>query len=181
MKRRVDPLVVTLERGDITRHAADAIVNAANGTLLPGGGVCGAIHGAGGPSIAAECDAVRRARGDCPTGAAVATGAGDLPARFVFHAVGPVWRGGAGGEKALLASAYRACLGLADEKNVASIAFPSISTGIFGYPIEPAARTAIATVRAFAAQAPAFVRRVTWVLFDEATFAAYRAALGELS
>lgn len=169
---------ITLERGDLTRHAADAIVNAANGALQPGGGVCGAIHRAGGPSIAQECARIRAERGDCATGDAVATGAGALPARFVLHAVGPVWQGGGKGEPEALASAYRACLRLAEERKLASVAFPSISTGIFGYPVDRAAATAIAAVRDYLAAHPATsLRRVTWVLFDEATHRAYQNAL----
>ena len=119
-------------QGDITAESVDAIVNAANEQLAPGGGVCGAIHAAGGPSIAAEC----RRIGHCPTGGAVATTAGDLPARFVIHAVGPVWQGGTRGEPDLLASAYTSALDEAVRVGARSVAFPAISTGIYGYPLE---------------------------------------------
>ncbi len=119
--------------GDITRVTADAIVNAANSALAGGGGVDGAIHRAGGESIMQDLDRIRGTRGGCATGSAVVTGAGRLPARFVFHAVGPVYRGGKHGEAELLASCYRTCLALAEEHAVQTIAFPSISTGVYGY------------------------------------------------
>src|SRR5579864_2536649 len=129
--------------GDITRIAVDAIVNAANSALAGGGGVDGAIHRAGGPSIMRELDQIRAKAGGCPTGSAVVTAAGQLPARFVFHAVGPVYRDGKHGEPDLLASCYRTCLKLAEERGIATIAFPSISTGIYGYPIRDAAPIAL--------------------------------------
>ena len=133
---------LTLERGDITRHAADALVNAANSTLLGGGGVDGAIHRAGGPSILEEC----RRLGGCEPGDAKATGAGRLPARHVIHAVGPVWRGGDQGEDDFLASCYRTSLELADALACTSVAFPAISTGAYGFPVERAARIALGTI-----------------------------------
>src|SRR6202142_4419916 len=123
-----------LATGDITRVAADAMVNAANSALAGGGGVDGAIHRAGGPSIMAELDQIRARIGRCPTGSAVATGAGALPARYVFHAVGPIYRDGRRGEPELLAGCYRKCLALADERAVRTISFPAISTGVYGYP-----------------------------------------------
>jgi O-acetyl-ADP-ribose deacetylase (regulator of RNase III) len=125
-----------LLQGDITRNSADAIVNAANSALAGGGGVDGAIHRAGGPEIMRELDGIRSHIGHCPAGSAVVTSAGRLPARFVFHAVGPVYRGGQQGEAALLGSCYSTCLDLALEHGARSIAFPSISTGVYGYPIE---------------------------------------------
>lgn len=128
--------------GDIVNQHVDAIVNAANAQLRPGGGVDGAIHRAGGPSIEAEA----RQIGGCPTGGAVATTAGDLHARYVIHAVGPVWRGGTEGEPELLASAHREAVARAVELGCRGIAFPAISTGVYGYPIELAARVAIAAV-----------------------------------
>jgi O-acetyl-ADP-ribose deacetylase (regulator of RNase III) len=172
---------ITLERGDITRHAADAIVNAANTDLRPGAGVCGAIHRTGGPAIEAECTRIRAERGRCPTGSAVATGAGDLPAKRVLHAVGPVWRGGGEGEADLLASAYRACLEIADAEGLASVAFPSISTGIYGYPVDLAAAAAVGAVCAWIdARRRTSLGRVTWVLFDAATLDAYVRSLARL-
>jgi len=132
--------------GDITKIAVDAIVNAANAQLAGGGGVDGAIHSAGGPEIMVELAAIRQRIGTCPTGSAVATTAGLLPARFVFHAVGPIYRDGRGGEPALLESCYRVCLDMAAERRLESISFPSISTGVYGYPLAEAAAIAIHTV-----------------------------------
>jgi len=134
---------ITFVVGDLTQQRVDAIVNAANEALAPGGGVSGAIHRAGGPSIAEEC----RRLGGCATGDAKATGAGDLPARWVIHAVGPVWQGGGAGEAELLASAYRRSLEVADELGARTVAFPALSTGIYGYPAELAAPVAVAAVR----------------------------------
>jgi O-acetyl-ADP-ribose deacetylase (regulator of RNase III) len=128
---------------DITRLEVDAIVNAANSRLVPGGGVCGAIHDAAGPELARACAKM----GSCPTGQARITPGFLLPARFVIHAVGPVWQGGTAGEAELLASAYRSSLALAEAKSLKSIAFPAISTGIYGYPLPDATRIAVATVR----------------------------------
>ena len=167
---------ITLEEGDITRHVADAIVNAANSTLLGGGGVDGAIHAAGGPSILEEC----RRIGGCPTGEARITTAGRLPARYVIHAVGPVWQGGNRGEPEKLASAYRWCLRLADEHALRSIAFPSISTGAYRYPIEQAARLALQTVRDHL-QGQTSLERVTFVLFGRQAHDVYAEALAEIA
>jgi O-acetyl-ADP-ribose deacetylase len=162
-----------LIRGDITTVPVDAIVNAANSGLHGGGGVDGAIHRAGGPSIMAELDVIRAAQGGCRTGSAVVTTAGKLPAKWVFHAVGPVYRGGAHGEPELLASAYRTCLALADEYGAQSVSFPSISTGVYSYPVEEAAEIAICEVAAALERSP---RRIVFVLFDDRTLAAYRKA-----
>jgi O-acetyl-ADP-ribose deacetylase len=129
--------------GDITQYPSDAIVNAANSELLPGGGVCGAIHRAGGPSIAAECRRIRAERGRLAPGKAVVTTAGNLPAKRVIHAVGPVWQGGDHGEAETLASCYRESMRVADNLELHSIALPAISTGIFGYPVEQAAAVTI--------------------------------------
>ncbi len=134
-----DPEGIRLERGDITEYPTDAIVNAANSELLPGGGVCGAIHRAGGPAIANECARIRSERGPLLPGQAVATTAGRLKAKYVIHTVGPVWHGGDQGEPEALSSCYRECMRIADESGLHSIAFPAISTGIFGYPVEQAA------------------------------------------
>ena len=164
--------------GDITRIAVDAIVNAANAALAGGGGVDGAIHRAGGGEIMRELDEIRRASGGCPTGSAVATGAGRLPARFVFHAVGPVYRGGGRGEAELLASCYRTCLELAEERGVESISFPAISTGIYGYPLEAAAEIAVREVRAHLEKTECKVGRAVFVLFDRAAYEVYAKVLG---
>jgi len=151
---------IEVVRDDITRQRVDAIVNAANSSLLGGGGVDGAIHRAAGPELLAEC----RTLGGCPTGEARLTRGYRLAARYVIHTVGPVWRGGRYGEGELLASCYRNALALANEHGLASIAFPAISTGIFGYPLEAAARIAIDTVQRYAPDAaPDLVR---FVCFD---------------
>jgi O-acetyl-ADP-ribose deacetylase (regulator of RNase III) len=137
---------VTLVQGDITIQHVDAIVNAANSSLLGGGGVDGAIHRAGGPAIIEECRRIRAERGGCPPGEVVATTAGDLPARHVIHTVGPVWRGGERGEPETLASCYARSVALAASLGDTTIAFPAISTGVYGYPKEPAALVAIEAV-----------------------------------
>lgn len=180
MERTVSGKVIELVLGDITRQRVDAIVNAANSTLLGGGGVDGAIHRAGGPLILEECRMIRAARGECPTGEAVLTGGGGLPARYVIHAVGPVWRGGDQGEPALLASCYRNALRIATEVGFQTVAFPSISTGIYGYPLERAAPTAVATVASFLSSEPLAPYLVRFVLFDPVTFATYAGALDSL-
>ena len=180
MEKTVSGKVIELVLGDITRQAVDAIVNAANSTLLGGGGVDGAIHRAGGPAIHEECLAIRAERGECPAGDAVLTGGGNLPARYVIHAVGPVWRGGDRGEPELLASCYRNAMRIAAEHGCRSIAFPSISTGIYGYPVSLAATKAVATVASFLSSEPASPSLVRFVLFDALTFATYAGALDEL-
>jgi O-acetyl-ADP-ribose deacetylase (regulator of RNase III) len=162
--------VLELVLGDITEQPLDAIVNAANAGLRGGSGVDGAIHRVGGASIMAEC----REIGGCPTGSAVVTDAGDLPCRWVIHAVGPIWRGGEYDEHDLLAGAYRASLQRAREIGASSVAFPSLSTGAYGYPLTHAAPLAVRTVATvLAAGGPELAR---FVLFDERTFAAYRIA-----
>ncbi len=158
--------------GDITEQDADAIVNAANSALSPGGGVCGAIHRAGGPEIAQECARIVGRQGEVPPGHAVATTAGTLQARHVIHAVGPRWRDGRSGEAEALAGCYRESLRVADELGLRSVAFPSISTGTFGHPLELAAATALPVIVAALQQAE-HVREVRLVLFDAATLAAY--------
>ncbi|MGB8580246.1 MAG: O-acetyl-ADP-ribose deacetylase [Candidatus Sulfotelmatobacter sp.] len=164
-----DPEEVRLVRGDITKYPSDAIVNAANPELLPGGGVCGAIHRAGGPGIAEECRRIRSERGPLSPGQAVATTAGSLGAKFVIHAVGPVWHGGDQGETGMLSSCYHESFRIADEFKLVSIAFPAISTGIFGYPVEQAAWVAVPTVVASLKSARHIVL-VSFVLFDQPTF-----------
>lgn len=180
MELTVSGKVIELVLGDITRQAVDAIVNAANPTLLGGGGVDGAIHRAGGPAILDECRAIRAERGECPAGEAVLTGGGGLPARYVIHAVGPVWRGGNQGEPELLASCYRNALRIATEHSFRSVAFPSISTGIYGYPVPLAAPTAVATVASYLSSEPMAPSRVRFVLFDALTFSTYAGALDGL-
>jgi len=158
-----------IREGDITTLDVDAIVNAANDRLAPGGGVCGAIHHAAGPALAEACAAI----GHCPTGEARITPGFDLPARYVIHAVGPVWHGGTQGESELLAGCYRHSIRLARENGCASIAFPAISTGIFGYPPETAARVAIATCRA-ATENANLPARVIFACFGSEMVAIYR-------
>jgi O-acetyl-ADP-ribose deacetylase (regulator of RNase III) len=156
-------------RGDITQQAVDAIVNAANNSLLGGGGVDGAIHRAGGPAILEEC----RGLGGCATGDAKATGAGRLPARWVIHTVGPVWRGGGSGEAELLASCHRRALELAQELGARTVAFPAISCGVYGYPPAHAAEVAVGAVRGHD------LELVRFVLFGDDTYEAFaRAAAG---
>ena len=169
-----DEARIEIIQGDITRLAVDAIVNAANASLLGGGGVDGAIHRAAGPGLLAEC----RTLGGCKTGEAKITGGYDLPARFVIHTVGPVWHGGGSGEADLLASCYRNSLALACDRRLESMAFPSISTGVFGYPIERACEVALREVRAFLS-AHEFPRRVLLVCFDAEDFKIYSAAVSE--
>jgi O-acetyl-ADP-ribose deacetylase (regulator of RNase III) len=156
---------------DITTLAVDAIVNAANTSLAPGGGVCGAIHRAAGPQLAIACAALA----PCPTGEARMTPAFELPARFVIHAVGPMWHGGRQGEADLLASAYRMSLDLARQAGVTSIAFPAISTGIYGYPLEAAAPIAVHTVTS-ELESPGSIARVVFACFNREALDAYTAA-----
>jgi O-acetyl-ADP-ribose deacetylase (regulator of RNase III) len=159
--------------GDITRVPADVIVNAANSALAGGGGVDGAIHRAGGLSIMQELNAIRRQIGSCKPGSAVATAAGALPARWVFHAVGPIYRGGAHGEPETLASCYRTCLSMAAERHARSISFPSISTGAYGYPVADAAKIALDVVTEFLQGAPASPGEATFVLYDRPAYDVY--------
>jgi O-acetyl-ADP-ribose deacetylase len=166
-----------LVRGDITGQATDAIVNAANTTLLGGGGVDGAIHRAGGPAILEECKRL----GGCATGEAKITRGGRLTAGWVIHAVGPVYRDGRHGEPGLLAGAYRRSLEVAAEHGLRSVSFPSISTGAYRFPVADAARIALATAAEFLADHPGTLERVRFVLFSDVDLAAYELALGELA
>lgn len=166
--------VIRLTLGDITHITdVDAIVNAANNTLLGGGGVDGAIHRAAGPGLYTECSMLN----GCPTGEAKITKAYSLPCDYVIHTVGPIWRGGSGDEENLLKSCYRHSLMLAEENNIKKIAFPSISTGIYGYPIDLAAQTAIGEVITYVNKSPSAFTLIEWVLFDTETFKAYDEAL----
>jgi O-acetyl-ADP-ribose deacetylase len=178
MQVNIEGCTLELQQGDITQQQVDAIVNAANSRLAGGGGVDGAIHRGGGPSIMAETS--RRYPDGCPTGWAVISCAGELPVRYVIHAVGPVWGGGRRGEPERLAGAYRRALELAAEHECKSIAFPSLSTGAYRYPIDQAARIALKTAIDFLRehQSP---QRVRFVLFDAGAYGAFAAALEELT
>jgi len=167
-------------QGDITNQDTDAIVNAANSSLMGGGGVDGAIHRAGGPAILEECKQIVARQGRLPTGKAVMTAGGNLKARYVIHTVGPIWRGGDEGEPELLASAYQESLKLAMENQLSSISFPSISTGAYGYPVDRASKVAMGVVIASLRHSVTSVREVVFVLFDSQTFRAYSSALKEI-
>ncbi len=175
-----DKFVIELFEGDLTQHHADAIVNAANSSLLGGGGVDGAIHRAGGPSILEQCRKIVQASGPLLPGRAVSTTAGALPAKFVIHTVGPVWHGGSHGEEQTLASCYRESLEVADQLQLTSVAFPSISTGAYGYPIHLAAATALATVASVLPKAR-YLKEARFVLFGQAAFQTYARELERLA
>src|SRR5713226_3620009 len=170
----INGVTLALLQGDIVKVRAEAIVNAANSGLRGGGGVDGAIHRAGGPSIMEEC----RKIGGCPTGEAVVTTAGRLPAKYVFHAVGPIYSGSLDDER-LLASAYQSCLNLAEQHQIKSISFPSLSTGIYGYPLELAAPIALRTIIEHI-QKPTNLQQVLMVLFGESAYKVHEQALNEL-
>lgn len=175
---RLSPILmaptIELTKNDITQVPAEAIVNAANEALQLGTGVAGAIRVRGGPSVQEECDRI----GHCDTGDAVVTGSGQLQARWIIHAVGPVWRGGAAGEEMLLAATVLAALKRAEEVGAKSIALPAISTGVFGFPLEKAAQISVAAARSFASRAQS-VERIVFALFDDRTLAAFEKALHE--
>ena len=166
---------IELLRGDITQLAVDAIVNAANTSLLGGGGVDGAIHRAGGPAILEECKAIRNRQGGCAVGEAVITTAGKMPAQFVIHTVGPTWNGGKSNEAAKLRNCYLNALTLAEEQGLKTIAFPNISTGVYRYPKAAAADIAIAAVR----EASGAMEKVVFVCFDEENYQLYQERLVE--
>ncbi len=176
MKVTIHQSLIEIVQGDITQQETEAIGNAANSALAGGGGVDGAIHRAGGPAIMAELKAKYRG---CPTGSAVITGGGNLKAKYVLHAVGPIYSG-TPKDAPLLASAYRTCLELCTQHGISSIAFPSISTGVYGYPVEEASRVAIKTVMDYLKHHPE-IKLVRFVLFDSKTYETYKEALKELS
>ena len=172
--------LLELLTGDITDETTDAIVNAANSSLLGGGGVDGAIHRAAGPALLEECKKIRAQRGTLPAGQAVSTSGAKLRARYVIHTVGPVWYGGESNEPETLASCYRESLRLANELECASISFPSISTGAFGYPVHDAAKVALQTVAEHLQESTRSVRLVRFVLFDSRSHSAYERAVTDL-
>jgi O-acetyl-ADP-ribose deacetylase (regulator of RNase III) len=175
----INGVKVTLVQGDLVQQSTYAIVNAANPGLMGGGGVDGAIHLAGGPAILEECKQIVARQGRLPTGKAVITTGGRLKARFVIHAVGPIWYGGTRGEPDLLASAYRESLKLAAERGLTTIAFPSISTGAYGYPARGAAKVALSSVVSFL-QNPGSLREVVFVLYNSEIYEEYVRALEEI-
>ena len=163
---------IELIKGDITKLKVDAIVNAANSSLMGGGGVDGAIHRAGGPAILEECRKIVARQGSCPTGKAVITTGGRLPAKFVIHTVGPFWNGGKYNETEKLCDCYRNSLSLAIENKITTIAFPNISTGIFGYPKKEAATVAIRSVSDFL-EGNSFINKISFVCFDDENYRIY--------
>lgn len=175
----VNQATISIIQGDITRQTTDAIVNAANSTLMGGGGVDGAIHRAGGSAILEECIQIVAKQGHLPTGKAVITTAGNMKAKYVIHTVGPIWRGGTQNEPELLASAYRESLKLAAANKLTNVSFPSISTGAYGYPVEKAALIALKEVVDFLQKATS-IKDVVFVLFDARTLDAYKKALEEV-
>jgi O-acetyl-ADP-ribose deacetylase (regulator of RNase III) len=177
MEITVKKTTVSMIQGDITKQATDAIVNAANSSLMGGGGVDGAIHRAGGSAILEECKKIVARQGRLPAGQAVITTGGNLKARYVIHTVGPIWRGGGGNEAALLKSAYYECLKAATENKIASVSFPSISTGAYGYPVDEAAEIAAGTVISFLEEQATSLEKVVFVLFDSRTYQSYCSAL----
>jgi O-acetyl-ADP-ribose deacetylase (regulator of RNase III) len=177
MEAKVNKTRVSMIQGDITKQATDAIVNAANSSLMGGGGVDGAIHRAGGPAILEECRRIVARQGRLPTGKAVMTMAGNLKARYVIHTAGPVWHRGSENEAELLRSAYYECLKLASDNKLSSIAFPSISTGAYGYPVDEAAKIAVSTVATFLKDRATSLKEVVFVLFDSRTYQSYYSAL----
>ncbi len=178
MRLAVQGRLIELVQGDIVAQRVDALVNAANSALAGGGGVDGAIHRAAGPALLEETE--RRYPQGCPTGSAVITSAGNLPVRYVIHAVGPVWRGGQQGEAELLASAYRTALELASAHQCAQVAAPALSCGVYNYPFDLASRIALRTAKRFLEQDP-HVELIRFVLFQAGIFGAFAAALDEIA
>ena len=180
MEAIINQTKLSIIQGDITKQATDAIVNAANPSLMGGGGVDGAIHRAGGPAILEECKQIVAKQGRLPTGKAVITTGGNLKAKNVIHTVGPVWYGGDRDEAELLASAYHECLKVATDNKLASISFPSISTGAYGYPVAEAAGIALRTVVSFLRGQATSIKKVVFVPFDSRTYESYCSALQEI-
>jgi len=181
MEVSINQTKLAIIQGDITKQATDAIVNAANPSLMGGGGVDGAIHRAGGPAILEECKKIVAQQGRLPTGKAVITTGGNLKSQYVIHTVGPIWHGGSRNEAELLDSAYYECLKLAAENKLASISFPSISTGAYGYPVDEAAKIAVSTVVSFLKEQATSLKDVVFVLFDSRTYQSYCSALQEVT
>jgi O-acetyl-ADP-ribose deacetylase (regulator of RNase III) len=179
-RREFGGATIAIERGDITEQRVDAIVNAANSSLMGGGGVDGAIHRAGGPEILEECREIRERRGKLPAGEAVVTTAGELPCGRVIHTVGPRWHGGDSGEDETLASAYRSSLELAADEGFETVAFPAISCGAYGYPHGRAAKIAVETIAAYLEEHPDTFEEMRLVLFDEEIGETFAAALEQL-
>ena len=179
MEVMVNKTKLSLSRGDITSQETSAIINAANSSLMGGGGVDGAIHRAGGPAILEECKKIRSERGPLPAGQAVITTGGNLKALFVIHTVGPIWHGGGSGEPELLASAYQESLKLAVKNGLSSVSFPSTSTSAYGYPVDMAAKVALEAVISFLKE-DASLKEVVFVLFDIKAYETYARTLKEL-
>jgi O-acetyl-ADP-ribose deacetylase (regulator of RNase III) len=179
MRIEINNRSLSLIEGDITVSSTEAIVNAANSGLMGGGGVDGAIHRAGGPVILKECKKIIEKQGKLPTGKVVITPGGNLKAKYVIHTVGPIWQGGNRKEADLLASSYKESLKLAEENNLQSISFPSISTGAYGYPLYEAAIIALLTLTSFLIEEASSIREVVFVLYDYKTYDTYQIALSE--
>ncbi len=175
----INSVKLILKQGDITREKTDAIINAANSSLMGGGGVDGAIHRAGGPAILEECKRIIDLIGHLDTGKAVITTGGKLPARHVIHTVGPVWHGGNSGEPGLLTSSYHESLKVAVENNLQTVAFPSISTGVYGYPVDRAAKVALAAIIDFIKTNTGSLKEITFVLFNTEVLMVYQETLTE--
>ncbi|MFA5055372.1 MAG: O-acetyl-ADP-ribose deacetylase [Dehalococcoidia bacterium] len=180
LNKKINKTTLSLIQGDITKQSTGAIVNAANSSLMGGGGVDGAIHRAGGPAILDECKQIVAKSGRLPTGKAVITTGGNLPAKHVIHTVGPIWHGGKSNEPELLASAYRESLKAAVDNKLKTISFPSISTGVYSYPLAQAAQIAINTVIDFLKHDES-LQEVVFVLFDDSTYKAYERALQDIA
>lgn len=179
-KAIINQTKLTIIQGDITQQDADAIVNAANPSLMGGGGVDGAIHRSGGPAILTECKQIVSQIGHLPTGKAVITTGGKLKAKHVIHTVGPIWHGGNRGEAELLASAYQESLKVATAKNLTNISFPSISTGAYGYPLAEAAEVALRAIISFLRENATTLKEVRMVLFDSRTYEVYSTTLSRI-
>ena len=177
MEASINKTKLTLVQGDITKQTTDAIVNAANSSLMGGGGVDGAIHRAGGPTILEQCKQIVAKQGRLPAGKAVITTGGNLPAKFVIHTVGPIWNGGKSNEAQILASCYKESLRIAEAKKLSSISFPSISTGAYRYPLDLAAKVALETVISFLKEDAVSLKEVRFVLFDARTGQMYHNAI----